>query len=265
MHLPVDLTVTPDGRLHLVDQGNLQVRTVVSAEPRLTVGRRHLEITSPDGLELYGFNRFGKHIWSRSIQSDRLLFNFSYHIDTNWGKLVSVTAADHSRLLVTRKSAAQLHLESPGGQRAELQLDLNGLLDRFASSNGQHVDLNYDSNGAGLLVAKTDSLGRSGFFRYDQSGRVRQFITPVGDVGQLDTTAWNDRLRINVRVNGIAVKNLTVSSSQVTESTGKCLPLHPFINQLIYHFTYRRFVTLDIYSGGTEFCREAVRGLNRPV
>jgi len=221
LHLPVGLAVTPDGRLHLADQGNLQLRTLVSAEPKMEANRRHLEISSPDGLEVFGFNRFGKHIWTRSILSDRLLFNFSYHIDTNWGKLVSVTGADQSRLLITRKSAAQLHLETPGGRRVELQLDLNGLLDRFAIPDGPHTDLSYDPNGTGLLTAKTDSVGQTTFFRYDSSGRLRQFVTPTGELGQLHSSLQREQLRVEVLLNGVVTSRFNISSTLISRTSGK--------------------------------------------
>lgn len=50
------MTVTPDGTVHIADQANYRIRSVVASIPEPSPNREY-EIYSPDTQEVYIFNR----------------------------------------------------------------------------------------------------------------------------------------------------------------------------------------------------------------
>jgi len=86
---PTAITVTPDDVLHIADMGNLRVYSIVTAEPTPDkLGQ--FEFVNNAAHELYVFNRYGQHISTRNADTASVLYNFSYNVNSPYGKLMKV-------------------------------------------------------------------------------------------------------------------------------------------------------------------------------
>ncbi|GIY38869.1 teneurin-m [Caerostris extrusa] len=64
------ITVSPNGLLHICDQGNLRIRSVTASLPQLN-DLSEYNIYSPESQEIYVFNRHGQHIATRNTISGK--------------------------------------------------------------------------------------------------------------------------------------------------------------------------------------------------
>lgn len=86
---PTAVTVTPDGAVHVADMGNLRVHSVLPPTPSADRSGG-FEVLYPQTSELYAFNRFGHHISTRDIVTGRPKYNFTYNVNSYYGRLMKV-------------------------------------------------------------------------------------------------------------------------------------------------------------------------------
>jgi teneurin len=86
---PTAVTVTPDGAVHVADMGNLRVHSVVPPTPSADRAGG-FEVLYPQTNELYTFNRFGHHISTKDIVTGRAKYNFTYSVNSYYGRLLKV-------------------------------------------------------------------------------------------------------------------------------------------------------------------------------
>lgn len=125
------ITVTPDGVVHISDQGNLRIRSVVSSLPAPSSYREY-KVHSPETQEVYFFNRFGQHISTQSILTGRTIYTFTYNVNTSFGKLSTVTDAAGNKIYVLRDYSNQVNtIENTQGQKCSLKMSRMGMLQQF--------------------------------------------------------------------------------------------------------------------------------------
>jgi len=86
---PTSITVTPDEVLHIADMGNLRLHSIVTAEP-LYDKLGQYEVTNHVDNELYVFNRYGQHVLTRNSVTYSVMYNFTYNVNSPYGKLAKV-------------------------------------------------------------------------------------------------------------------------------------------------------------------------------
>ncbi len=73
---------------------------------------RRYQINSADTNEKYLFNNFGQHTATVSLLSGQYVYNFTYNIDSSYGRLTHVTGIGGHRLYMTRRSETEIHIET---------------------------------------------------------------------------------------------------------------------------------------------------------
>lgn len=86
---PTAVTVTPDGAVHVADMGNLRVHSVLPPTPNPDRSG-NFEVLYPQTNEMYTFNRFGHHVSTRDIVTGQTTYNFSYNVNSYYGRLTKV-------------------------------------------------------------------------------------------------------------------------------------------------------------------------------
>lgn len=179
MNTVSSLTVTPDGRVHICDQGNLRIRTVVSPLPQQNTHGEY-EIMSPDSLQVYIFNRHGQHVATKSL-TGATVYKFSYNVNTLNGKLSSVTDAAGNKMFILRDYSNQVKsIENTQGGKCRLAMNRLNMLETFTTSDNFTTRFTYYGSTEALLATRTDSSGRSFTFHYDDYGRLTKAIPPSG-------------------------------------------------------------------------------------
>ena len=216
------LAVTPDGVVHVMDQGNLRIRSVTSSLPQLT-SQRLYEIFSPETQEIYVFNRFGHHFETRNIPTGRILYSFVYNVNTSNGKLSSVTDASGNRVSFLRDYSGQVTLiENSRQQKCRLVMSRMRYLEHMVTSNGYNVTLTY--HGASrLLRSSMDSIGRAHVYTYDEFGRLIKAVTPSGQLIELHFDLSIKGARVTVTRDGLSPITMLINGAKVTETKGKLI------------------------------------------
>lgn len=101
------ITVTPDGNLHISDQGNLRIRSVTASLPVPNEAHEY-EIYAPEVQEVYVFNRHGQHIMTKNLITGKAIYTFSYNVNTSFGKLSTVTDAAGNKIYILRDYSNQV-------------------------------------------------------------------------------------------------------------------------------------------------------------
>ncbi|CAH1776702.1 unnamed protein product [Owenia fusiformis] len=186
LHSPTSVTVTPDNVLHVADMGNLRIHSVVTELPGLTP-RAQYEVLSRDTLELYIFNRYGKHLFTKNVMTDDNMYRFRYNVNNFYGKLISIYDGGNRQLQVVRDfKALPKEIRSPGGQKCKLELNYMAQLEKFVDSDNFTTSFTYMAS-SGLLETKQTSTGHTFFYEYDEIGRLAAVIQPTGEVTSVST------------------------------------------------------------------------------
>ncbi|XP_039300715.1 teneurin-m-like, partial [Nilaparvata lugens] len=184
------VAVSPDGILHIADQANYRIRSVVASIPEARntpaeAYQREYEVYSPDTQEVYVFNRFGQHISTRNILTGETSYLFTYNVNTSNGKLSTVTDASGNKVFLRRDYASQVNsIENTKGQKCLIRMSRMKLLSELSTPDNYNVTLDYYGP-TGLLRSKLDSTGRSYVYNYDEFGRLTSAVTPTGKVVRL--------------------------------------------------------------------------------
>ncbi|XP_053599980.1 teneurin-m isoform X3 [Plodia interpunctella] len=207
--------VSPDGIVHIADQANYRIRSVISSIPDAS-GAREYEIYSPDTQEIYIFNRFGQHIMTKNILTGENNYVFAYTVNTSNGKLSTVTDAAGNKVFLLRDYSSMVNsIENTKGQKCRLKMSRMKMLQELRTPDNFNVTFDYHGT-TGLLKAKYDSTGRSYIYKYDEFGRLTSAVTPTGRIinltfdlslkGATVLVSENNRKPVSILIKGSSVK-----------------------------------------------------------
>ena len=60
------------------------------------------QVLYPQSQESYQFNRYGQHVSTRSLATDSFLYNFTYNVNSYYGKLMRVNDSAGNTLSLRR-------------------------------------------------------------------------------------------------------------------------------------------------------------------
>ena len=106
LNSPTAITVTPDNVLHIADMGNLRIHSIVATLPSPDRFGQY-EVLYPQTQESYLFNRYGQHIATKNIVTNQYMYNFTYNVNSYYGKLVKVTDSGDNPLVISRDYTTQ--------------------------------------------------------------------------------------------------------------------------------------------------------------
>ncbi|KAF3429442.1 hypothetical protein E2986_03836 [Frieseomelitta varia] len=208
------VAVSPDGVVHIGDQANYRIRSVMASIPDAS-GAREYEIYSPDTQEIYVFNRFGQHVATKNILTGEIVYQFTYNVNTSNGKLSTVTDAAGNKVFLLRDYSSQVNsIENTKGQKCRLRMSRMKMLHELSTPDNYNVTFDYHGP-TGLLKTKLDSTGRSYVYNYDEFGRLTTAVTPTGKVisltfdlslkGAVVKIGQNNRKPISMLIKGSSV------------------------------------------------------------
>ncbi|XP_029639322.1 teneurin-m isoform X3 [Octopus sinensis] len=209
LYTPTSITVTPDGVMHIADMGNLRLYSIVSELPQPNLLNQY-EVMSPETQELYIFNKNGQHQYSINIMTNLFMYNYTYSVNSFYGKLVEVSDAAGNRIQIKRSFDLQAQfILAPDGSKCKINTDNIYLLHRFIAPDNKSSTFKYLPS-SGLLVSKHMSNGKTYFYEYDMMGRLLKGSQPTGEITSLET---------DVNTTGSIVHVTTDSSDAVALAT----------------------------------------------
>jgi YD repeat-containing protein len=171
--------------------GNLRVHSVfppVPAADRLGF----FEVLYPQTGELYTFNRYGQHVATRDVVTGVTTYNFTYNVNSYYGRLMKVTDSSGMTLSINRDyKMAAYELLPPGGQKCRLTMDSMGQLASFVSADNTTMRFTYVGN-SGLIESKENSFGHTFIYEYDTNGRLSHVVRPTGERTAIGTEETPD-------------------------------------------------------------------------
>ncbi|XP_037907848.1 teneurin-m isoform X3 [Hermetia illucens] len=216
------LSVTPDGYVHVADQANYRIRSVMSSIPEAGPSREY-EIYAPDSQEIYVFNRFGQHIATRNILTGEVTYTFTYNVNTSNGKLSTVTDAAQNKIFLLRDYTSQVNsIENTKGQKCRLRMTRMKMLHELNTPENYNVTFEYHGP-TGLLKTKIDSTGRSNVYNYDEFGRLTSAVTPTGRVIDLSFDLSIKGATIKILENSQKEVSMLIQGSSVVVQNGEAL------------------------------------------
>ncbi|XP_069968168.1 teneurin-m isoform X2 [Bactrocera oleae] len=233
------LSVTPDGHVHIADQANYRIRSVMSSIPEASASREY-EIYAPDMQEIYIFNRFGQHVSTKNILTGETTYVFTYNVNTSNGKLSTVTDAAGNKVFLLRDYTSQVNsIENTKGQKCRLRMTRMKMLHELSTPDNYNVTFEYHGP-TGLLKTKLDSTGRSYVYNYDEFGRLTSAVTPTGRVIDLvfDLSVKGAQVKISenaqkeqsmlIQGSTVMVRNGAAESKTSVEMDGSMTSLTPW-------------------------------------
>lgn len=179
---PSAVGVSPDGVVYVVSQGQ-----VIRIAPRFPhFSGDDIAIASDDGVDLYRFDRSGRHLETYDTMTGAVRYAFEYDVD---GLLTSVTDGDGQVTQISRDGDA-ITITSPFGQATHLALDEGGDLASYVDPAGRNTTLTYAPGG--LLASITRPDGTASTFSYDSEGRLEQDTAADGHQKTLSTSTDDD-------------------------------------------------------------------------
>ncbi|XP_058794630.1 teneurin-a isoform X3 [Phymastichus coffea] len=184
------LTVSPDGIVHVADQGSLHILALMPYLPNHD-DNGEFNIPFPPTNEVYVFNRYGQHAATKDLTSGKTRYSFLYSKNMSLGKLSTVTDATGNKIQFLRDySNAVSSIENTQDHKWELKISGVGFLERLSEKGRADVTLGYDID-TGLLTSR--SGGRETYiYNYDDLGRVTDAILPTGEKVKLTSDLTND-------------------------------------------------------------------------
>ncbi|KAH9629055.1 hypothetical protein HF086_011318 [Spodoptera exigua] len=212
--------VSPDGIVHIADQANYRIRSVMASIPDAS-GAREYEIYSPDTQEIYIFNRFGQHITSRNILTGENNYVFTYTVNTSNGKLSTVTDAAGNKVFLLRDYSTSVNsIENTKGQKCRLKMSRMKMLQELRTPDNFNVTFDYYGP-SGLLKSKYDSTGRSYVYKYDEFGRLTSAVTPTGRIINLNFDLSLKGATVRITENNKKPISILIKGSSVNTRTGE--------------------------------------------
>ncbi|XP_072394437.1 teneurin-m isoform X1 [Diabrotica undecimpunctata] len=209
------VTVTPDSHVHIGDQANYRIRSVMASIPDASTTREY-EIYSPETQEIYIFNRFGQHIATKNILTGESSYLFTYNVNTSNGKLSTVTDAAGNKVFLLRDYSSQVNsIENTKGQKCRLRMSRMRMLYELSTPDNYNVTFDYHSP-TGLLKTKLDSSGRSYVYNYDEFGRLVSAVTPTGKIISLSFDLSLKGATVKVSQNNRPPVSMLIKGSSVS-------------------------------------------------
>ncbi|KAF5270057.1 hypothetical protein FQA39_LY08469 [Lamprigera yunnana] len=214
------VAVSPDGIVHIGDQANYRIRSVMASIPDSSAAREY-EIFSPATQEIYIFNRFGQHIATKNILTGETNYLFTYNVNTSNGKLSTVTDAAGNKVFLLRDYSSQVNsIENTKGQKCRLKMSRMRMLQELGTPDNYNVTFDYHGP-TGLLKTKLDSSGRSYVYNYDEFGRLTTAVTPTGKVISLSFDLSVKGATVMVKQNNKEPISILIKGSTVTTKVGE--------------------------------------------
>ncbi|KAK5644102.1 hypothetical protein RI129_007947 [Pyrocoelia pectoralis] len=214
------VAVSPDGIVHIGDQANYRIRSVMASIPDSSANREY-EIFSPATQEIYIFNRFGQHIATKNILTGETNYLFTYNVNTNNGKLSTVTDAAGNKVFLLRDYSSQVNsIENTKGQKCRLKMSRMRMLQELGTPDNYNVTFDYHGP-TGLLKTKLDSSGRSYVYNYDEFGRLTSAVTPTGKVIDLSFDLSIKGATVMVKQNNKDPISILIKGSTVSTKVGE--------------------------------------------
>ncbi|XP_058829657.1 teneurin-m isoform X4 [Topomyia yanbarensis] len=214
------ITVTPDGHVHIADQANYRIRSVISSLPEAGTSKEY-EIYAPNAQEIYVFNRFGQHIATKNIMTGETTYSFLYNVNTSNGKLSTVTDAAGNKVFLLRDYTSQVNsIENTKGQKCRLRMTRMKMLHELSTPDNYNVTFDYHGP-TGLLKTKLDSTGRSYVYNYDEFGRLTSAVTPTGKVIDLTFDLSVKGATVKVMENSQREVSMLIQGSSVVSRVGE--------------------------------------------
>lgn len=166
------VTVTPAGEVIVCDQGNLRIRSIKPFLPQPNKAGEY-EIISQDTMEIYVFNKHGLHVATKSGLTGKSVYNFTYVVNTSFGKLSSVTDASGSRVQLLRDYSNQVkEIETSAGSKCRIDMSRTRLLETYILPDNSKITFTYNGL-TGLIKSKSENAsGRAYSYEYDKNGRL---------------------------------------------------------------------------------------------
>ena len=204
---PRALAVAPDGSILLADAGNFRIRRIANALPGSSVS--DIAVPSPDGAQLYVFNRYGRH--ERTVDTVTRLVVTTFSYDTA-GRLVGVDDRFSNHVTIEWDGGgAPKAVVGPLGRRTNLTVDAAGFLKTITNPALETITLGYGNGG--LLTSFKDARGKTSTFEYDGLGRLLK-----------DTSADGKSTTLS-RVNGVSNETVTVTTAEGRVTTFRTIYL----------------------------------------
>lgn len=214
------VVVSPDGVVHIGDQANYRIRSVMASIPDAS-GAKGYEIFSPETQEIYVFNRFGQHIITKNILTGETIYSFAYNVNTSNGKLSTVTDAAGNKVFLLRDYSSQVNsIENTKGQKCRLRMSRMKMLHELSTPDNYNVTFDYHGP-TGLLKTKLDSTGRSYVYNYDEFGRLTTAVTPTGKIISLTFDLSIKGASVQVSENNKKPVSMLIKGLTVVTKTGE--------------------------------------------
>ncbi|KAF4518759.1 hypothetical protein B566_EDAN006163 [Ephemera danica] len=200
------MAVSPDGVLHVADQGSLHILSLQHYLPSPDENGDY-QIPYPPTREIYTFNRYGQHVATRDLTSGKVRYSFLYSKNTSFGKLSTVTDGSGNKLMFLRDySNIVSTIETTQDHKSDLKISGVGFLTKLIHEKGRaEIDLDYDSI-TGLLTSKSDTKGNTFIYR--------DVIVPTGETVSLGFRLLpDDGVLVNVARNGLEPAELRMRGS----------------------------------------------------
>ncbi|XP_048511845.1 teneurin-a isoform X2 [Athalia rosae] len=225
------LAVSPDGVLHVADQGSLHILALQPYLPKLDEsGEFHIPF--PPSNEVYVFNRYGQHVATKDLTSGKTRYSFLYSKNTSFGKLATVTDSAGNKIQFLRDySNVVSSIENTQDHKSELKISGVGFLVKLSERGRSEIALDYDSS-TGLLTSRSGG-SETYMYSYDNLGRVTDVILPTGEKLKLSSgLSKNEGLAVRVsaplqalrkgdshRLLELIMKNDKFKTLQITDGT----------------------------------------------
>lgn len=167
------IAITPDGIIHVADEVSSKV---ISAVPFVPGPDENLlfSMTSPGSNELYIFNKYGQHVFTKNSITGQVLYTFLYDTDTLMGKLIALTDQRGSRISFLRdtsRSLIAIETSATIASKCKVTVNSQNLLESFVDADNLTTRFFYDST-SGLMTTRRDSSGFNLFYKYNSNGRL---------------------------------------------------------------------------------------------
>ncbi|CAJ0941465.1 unnamed protein product, partial [Mesorhabditis belari] len=174
---PLSIAVDSHGKILIADTENAKVKCVHFPAATFDSTTSQYSIQWPFSDEVYFFNRNGLHLSTKSLITDRLLYTFSYNVDTHLGRLSQIVSPGGLllRALWPQSDENSVAIESPSGLRSQLSFSaFDEYLESFTLPNKEVLKFHYGTGG--LLLSRSGNRGMTSL-GYDSFGRANFIFT----------------------------------------------------------------------------------------
>lgn len=191
------VSVGADGTVYIADQANLELMKVADFIPTPADMNTDYEVVFPATGEIYVFNRYGQHTYTKDLKSGKVLYSFLYTKNTSYGKLSKISDSAENKILFLRDySSVVSTIENTQGKKCNLKINHLGRLVHFQEMENSEIRLEYSDEG--LLLAKTTTSGLSSLYAFDRFGRVRRVIGETGVITNFDYELVGSAIQVRV-------------------------------------------------------------------